>query len=237
MLEIFHPGNRVLLPPEFRNRYRSASFPLATGRISPETSGVIARLRGTIIEAFPNRLIVDCHGVGYEAIIPISTYDRLHPTEGAPVDLRTHLHIRENAQTLYGFATEEERDVFLLLIDRVSGIGPAIAIAILSGMPVAMFKSAVVAGDVTLLSKSKGVGKKTAERIILELKDKVGVTDTWQDAASGQVSSQAADAELALIALGYKQVDSRKAVRAILDQDPAASAEALIRGALRSLQG
>ena len=237
MLEIFHPGNRVLLPPEFRNRYRSASFPLATGRISPETSGVIARLRGTIIEAFPNRLIVDCHGVGYEAIIPISTYDRLHPTEGAPVDLRTHLHIRDNAQTLYGFATEEERDVFLLLIDRVSGIGPAIAIAILSGMPVAMFKSAVVAGDVTLLSKSKGVGKKTAERIILELKDKVGVTDTWQDAASGQVSSQAADAELALIALGYKQVDSRKAVRAILDQDPAASAEALIRGALRSLQG
>ena len=198
---------------------------------------MIARLRGNIIEAFPNRLIVDCHGVGYEAIIPISTYDKLHPTEGAAVDLRTHLHIRENAHTLYGFATEEERDVFLLLIDRVSGIGPAIAIAILSGMPVAMFKSAVVAGDVTLLSKSKGVGKKTAERIILELKDKVGVTDTWQDAASGQVSSQAADAELALIALGYKQVDSRKAVRAILDQDPAASAEALIRGALRSLQG
>ena len=217
--------------------YRSASFPLATDRVSPETSRVIARLRGNIIEAFPNRLVVDCHGVGYEAIIPISTYDRLHPTEGAPVDLRTHLHIRENAQTLYGFATEEERDVFLLLIDRVSGIGPAIAIAILSGMPVAMFKSAVVAGDVAMLSKSKGVGKKTAERIILELKDKVGVTDTWQDAASGQVSTEAADAELALIALGYKQVEARKTVRAILDKDPSSTAEALIRGALRSLQG
>lgn len=198
---------------------------------------MIARLRGNIIEAYPNRLVVDCHGVGYEAIIPISTFDRLHPVEGTFVDLRTHLHIRENAQTLYGFATEEERDVFLLLIDRVSGIGPAIAIAILSGMPVNMFKSAVVSGDVALLSKSKGVGKKTAERIILELKDKVGVTDTWQDAASGEVSSQAADAELALIALGYKQVDSRKAVRAILDKDPAATVEALIRGALRSLQG
>lgn len=215
----------------------SASFPLASGRVSPETSGVIARLRGNIIEAYPNRLVVDCHGVGYEAIIPISTFDRLHPVEGAHVDLRTHLHIRENAQTLYGFATEEERDVFLLLIDRVSGIGPAIAIAILSGMPVAMFKSAVVAGDVAILSKSKGVGKKTAERIILELKDKVGVTDTWQDAASGQVSTEAADAELALIALGYKQVEARKAVRAIIDKDPAASAETLIRGALRSLQG
>ena len=176
---------------------------------------MIARLRGKIIEAYPNRLIVDCNGVGYQAIIPISTYDHLHPTEGAAVDLRTHLHIRENAHTLYGFATEEERDVFLLLIDRVSGIGPSIALAILSGMPVNQFKSAVVAGDSVMLSKTKGIGKKTAERIILELKDKVGVTDTWQDAASGQVSSQAADAELALIALGYKQVDARKAVRKI----------------------
>ena len=197
---------------------------------------MIARLRGKIIEAYPNRLVVDCHGVGYEAIIPISTYDRLHPTEGAAVDLRTHLHIRENAHTLYGFATEEERDVFLMLIDRVSGIGPTIAIAILSGMPVNQFKSAVVAGDSVLLSKAKGIGKKTAERIILELKDKVGVTDTWQDAASGQVTSQAADAELALIALGYKQVDARKALRSILDSDPSSNTESLIRGALRALQ-
>ncbi len=217
-------------------QYLAASFTLATGRVSSETCIVIARLRGNIIEAYPNRLIVDCHGVGYEVIIPISTYDKLHPTEGTSVDLRTHFHIRENAQTLYGFATEEERDVFLMLIDRVSGIGPAIAIALLSGMPVNHFKSAVVAGDSVLLSKTKGIGKKTAERIILELKDKVGVTDTWQDAASGQVSSEAADAELALIALGYKQVDSRKAVRAILDKEPSSTAEALIRGALRALQ-
>lgn len=198
---------------------------------------MIARLRGKIIEAYPNRLVVDCHGVGYEAVIPISTYDKLHPTEGATVDLRTHLHIRENAHTLYGFATEEERDVFLMLIDRVSGIGPSIAIAILSGMPVNRFKSAVVAGDSVLLSKIKGIGKKTAERVILELKDKVGVTDTWQDAASGQVTSEAADAELALIALGYKQVDARKAVRAILEKTPASTTEELIRGALRALQG
>lgn len=198
---------------------------------------MIARLRGKIIEAFPNRLVIDCQGVGYEAIIPISTYDHLHPTEGAAVDLRTHLHIRENAHTLYGFATEEERDVFLMLIDRVSGIGPSIAIAILSGMPVSSFKSAVVAGDSVLLSKTKGIGKKTAERIILELKDKVGVADTWQDAASGNVSSEAADAELALIALGYKQVDARKSLRAILDKEPSSTAESLIRAALRSLQG
>jgi len=197
---------------------------------------VIARLRGNVLEAYPNRLVVDVHGVGYEVLVPLSTFDRLHAAEGLAVDLRTHLHIRETAHTLYGFATEEERDVFLLLIDRVSGIGPAIAMAVLSGMPVNSFKTSVVQGDVAALSRIKGLGKKTAERIILELKDKVGVTETWQDAAAGQMSAPAADAELALIALGYKQVDSRKAVRKVLDTDPAAPTEALVRGALRLLQ-
>jgi Holliday junction DNA helicase RuvA len=198
---------------------------------------MIARLRGKVIEAYPNRLVVDVQGVGYEVQVPLSTFDRLHAAEGVEVDLRTHLHIRETAHTLYGFATEEERDVFLMLIDRVSGIGPAIAMAVLSGLPVARFKSCVVAGDTVELSRIKGLGKKTAERIILELKDKVGVTDTWQDVASGSVSVSAADAELALIALGYKQVDARKAVRKVLDADAAAPVDVLVRGALRALQG
>jgi len=198
---------------------------------------MIARLRGKVIEAYPNRLVVDVQGVGYEVQVPLSTFDRLHAAEGVEVDLRTHLHIRETAHTLYGFATEEERDVFLMLIDRVSGIGPAIAMAVLSGLPVARFKSCVVAGDAVELSRIKGLGKKTAERIILELKDKVGVTDTWQDVASGSVSVSAADAELALIALGYKQVDARKAVRKVLDADAAAPVDVLVRGALRALQG
>lgn len=198
---------------------------------------MIARLRGRVWEAYPNRLVVDVQGVGYEVLVPLSTFDRLHASEGIEVDLRTHLHIRETAHTLYGFATEEERDVFLMLIDRVSGIGPSIAMAVLSGMPVNRFKQCVVAGDVTELSRIKGLGKKTAERIVLELKDKVGVTDTWQDAASGQVTATAADAELALIALGFKQVDARKAVRRVLEADPASTTEALVRGALRALQG
>ena len=198
---------------------------------------MIARLRGKVIEAYPNRLVVDVQGVGYEVLVPLSTFDRLHAAEGVEVDLRTHLHIRETAHTLYGFATEEERDVFLMLIDRVSGIGPAIAMAVLSGLPVARFKSCVVAGDAVELSRIKGLGKKTAERIILELKDKVGVTDTWQDVASGSVSVSAADAELALIALGYKQVDARKAVRKVLEADAAAPVDVLVRGALRALQG
>jgi Holliday junction DNA helicase RuvA len=198
---------------------------------------MIARLRGKVIEAYPNRLVVDVQGVGYEVLVPLSTYDRLHAVEGLEVDLRTHLHIRETAHTLYGFASEEERDVFLMLIERVSGIGPAIAMAVLSGLSVARFKSCVVAGNVAELSRIKGLGKKTAERIVLELKDKVGVTDTWQDAAAGAVSPSAADAELALIALGYKQVDARKAVRRVLEEDAGAAVEALVRGALRSLQG
>ncbi len=201
---------------------------------------MIARLRGTVIEAYPNRLVVDVHGVGYEVIVPLSTFDRLHAVEGLAVDLRTHLHFgtaNQPGQKLFGFATEEERDVFLMLIERVSGIGPAVALAVLSGMAVAQFKSCVVAGNAVELTRIKGVGKKTAERIVLELKDKVGVTDTWQDAAAGEVSAAAADAELALLALGYKQVDARKALRMALEADAAAPVEALVRSALRALQG
>lgn len=198
---------------------------------------MIARLRGKILEAYPNRLVVDVQGVGYEVFIPLSTFDRLHASEGVAVDLRTHLHFSQLGQKLFGFASEEERDIFLMLIDRVSGVGPTMAVSVLSGMDVTRFKQCVVAGDVAGLSKLKGVGKKTAERIVLELKDKVGVVDTWTDAASGSVTAGAADAELALIALGYKQVDARKAVRKVLDADPAATTEILIRGALRGLQG
>jgi Holliday junction DNA helicase RuvA len=194
---------------------------------------MIARIRGKVWEAYPNRLILDVQGVGYEVHVPLSTFDHLHPSEGAVVEMRTYLHIREAAHTLYGFATEEERDVFLLLIDRVSGIGPTTAMSVLSGLPVARFKTAVVNADVAELSKIKGLGKKTAERIILELKDKVGVTETWVSAAGGGISHGAADAEMALIALGYKQVDARKAIKKVLESAADASVEELIRGALR----
>jgi Holliday junction DNA helicase RuvA len=168
-------------------------------------------------------------------LVPVSTFDKLHPTEGATIELRTYLQVRETAHTLYGFATEEERDVFLLLIDRVSGIGPSTAMSVLSGMPVTRFKEAVVKGDVADLSRIKGLGKKTAERIVLELKDKVGVTETWEQAAGGSLSRNAADAELALIALGYKQVDARKAVKKVLEEKADSTVEELIRGALRMM--
>lgn len=197
---------------------------------------MIARIRGKVWEAYPNRLILDVQGVGYELHVPLSTFDHLHPSEGALVELRTYMHVRETAHTLYGFATEEERDVFLLLIDRVSGIGPSTAMSVLSGLAVSRFKTAVVQGDVAELSKVKGLGKKTAERIILELKDKVGVTETWESAAGGGISHAAADAEMALIALGYKQVDARKAVKRVLEIETNATVEELIRGALRLMQ-
>ena len=196
---------------------------------------MIARLRGEVLEALPNRLVVDVNGVGYLVHVPLSTYDKLNPLVGDAIDLRTHLHIRENAQTLYGFATDSERDMFMLLIDRVSGIGPAIAMAVLSGMPVEHFKTCVVNSEVAALSKIKGLGKKTAERIVLELKDKVGVAESWKAASESEVPSAGTDAEMALIGLGYKQVEARKAVKKVLDEDASANVEEVLRGALRLL--
>lgn len=196
---------------------------------------MIAFLRGTVAEALPQALVLDVGGVGYEVQIPLSTYDRLNPSEGQQVTLRTHLHIRENAQILYGFATEAERDIFRLLIERVSGIGPATAIALLSGLPVSAFKAAIAQGDVQAIARAKGVGKKTAERIVLELKDKVGLGDTWGERAGETASPAASDAELALITLGFKQTEARKAIKTLLQEHPQATTDELIRGALRHL--
>jgi Holliday junction DNA helicase RuvA len=196
---------------------------------------MIARLRGKIIESLPNRLVIDVNGVGYLVSIPLSTYDRLNPLPGDTVDIHTHLHVRETAHTLYGFASEEEKELFLLLIDRVSGIGPAIAMAVLSGMPVDHFKACVVNNEVAALSQIKGLGKKGVERIILELKDKIGVTDAWKNASTGGMSSAVSDTELALISLGYKQVEARKAVKAAADADNSAGTDDLLRAALRIL--
>lgn len=194
---------------------------------------MIAFLRGTVAEAMPQCLVLDVNGVGYEVQVPLSTYDQINPMEGQVVTLKTHLHIRENAQVLYGFATDAERDIFRLLIERVSGIGPATAISILSGLNVSSFKAAVAAGDVQAIARAKGVGKKTAERIVLELKDKVGLAATWEAQQQGTTSPSAADAELALVALGFKQVEARKALKTLLQDNPQADTDELIRGALR----
>ena len=196
---------------------------------------MIARIRGKVLEALPGRLVVDVNGVGYMLTVSLGTYDKLNPVVGGEVELRTHLHVRETAHTLYGFATDAEKDLFLLLIERVTGIGPAIGMAVLSGMPVEHFKACVVDGDAAALAQIKGLGKKTAERIILELKDKVGVAEAWQAAAGDSAPSAAVDAESALIGLGYKQAEARRAVAAIVKIKPAAPTEELLRDALRML--
>lgn len=194
---------------------------------------MIARIKGEVWGALPGRIVVGAGGVGYQVLVPVSTYDRLNPLEGEAIDLKTYQHVRENSLTLYGFANDEERDVFLLLIDRVSGIGPAIAMAVLSGLEVKMFKQAVVNGDAAGLSAVKGIGKKTAERIILELKDKVGVVQTWEE--TGDRTDDARDAEMALIALGFKQADARKSVDRALKANPGAESAEIIRLGLRGI--
>ncbi|MGN0828825.1 MAG: Holliday junction branch migration protein RuvA [Akkermansia sp.] len=196
---------------------------------------MIAFLRGVVAEALPQCLVLDVNGVGYEVQVPLSTFDALNPHLGQTLTLKTHVHVRENGQTLYGFATDAERDIFRLLIDRVSGIGPATAVAILSSLNVHAFKSAVVSGDVQAVARAKGVGKRTAERIILELKDKIGVASTWEAQQAGTTSEAAGDAELALVALGFKQAEAKKAIVALVRENPAATTDELIRGALRRM--
>lgn len=192
---------------------------------------VIARLKGEVWEAIPGRVVVGAGGVGYLVQLPLSTYDQLNPLEGDSIDLRIYQHVRENSLTLYGFARDDEKDVFMLLIDRVSGIGPATALAVLGGLPVEGFKQAVIQGDAAGISGVKGIGKKTAERIILELKDKVGVVETW-DSDPGRTDS-ARDAEMGLMALGFKQAEARKAVDRVLKEQPGADSAELIRLGLR----
>lgn len=202
---------------------------------------MIAFLRGKLAEAYPHQAIVDVGGVGYLANIPLTTFDKL-PQQGAEVKLLTHHHVTEREHTLFGFFTGDERDLFRLLIDRVSGIGPKMALSVLSGMPVPAFKDAVIRNDTAALAKIKGVGKKTAERIVLELKDKVGVVSAWQaaEAARGTHDPKqeaVTDAILGLIALGYKQSDAQKTVNDLVKQatEPV-RADKLIREALRELQ-
>ena len=199
---------------------------------------MITYLDGCLAELLPGRLTIDVSGLGYEVLVPLSTSDTM-PSIGEKVRILTHMHVREQEQTLYGFATNDERDLFRLLITRVSGIGPKLGLAVLSGMSVDHFKNAVIHGDTPILSKISGLGKKTAERIILELKDKVGVTAVWTAAKeeSHGVKGIINDAVLALISLGYKQSEAIKAVNKIADSntDPINSDE-LIRAALRSMK-
>jgi Holliday junction DNA helicase RuvA len=199
---------------------------------------MISFLHGRLVDALPTQVTIDVHGVGYEVLIPLSSFDRLPSSPGSEVRLLTHLAVREDAHVLYGFSTAAERDLFRLLINTVSGIGPKIALNILSGMTVTAFRGAVANSDVKALSQISGVGRRTAERIIVDLRDKIGAAGAWEAASAAHTLSaedqKINDAVLALVALGYKQPEAHETVRAVLAvRGPAVSLEDLVRACLK----
>lgn len=198
---------------------------------------MITFLHGKLVEALPTQVIVDVNGIGYEALIPLSSYDKL-PPPGGDLKLLTQLVVREDSHTLYGFMSAAERDLFRLLVHTVSGIGPKIALNVLSGISVSAFRGAVANNDVKALSQISGVGKKTAERIVVELRDKVGQAGAWEAASAQRALSpddqKINDAVLALMALGFKQIEAHDAVRtAQTVLGPNASVEDLVRACLK----
>lgn len=205
---------------------------------------MIGRLRGKLIEKQPPHLLVDVNGVGYEVQAPMTTFYRL-PELGAEVVLHTHFAVSENAQQLYGFAEKRDRQLFRTLI-KVNGVGPKMAVAILSGMEADTIARCVMEDNSAALVKVPGVGKKTAERLIIELRDKLqdwevdalplgeleAVTIAAEQAAANDIL---AEAESALIALGYKPAEATKVVASVAKNADVTRSEELIRLALRSM--
>ena len=195
---------------------------------------MIAFIQGKLAESLPTRITIDVNGIGYEIIIPLSTFDKL-PPPGNAVKVLTHLQVREDDHTLYGFFTKDERDLFKLLINHVTGIGPKLAITLLSGCSPDQLRTAVIQNDIPFLSRIKGLGKKTAERIVMELRDKVGVSEAWAASSSATLSPQQQqqnDALLALISLGYKQADALKALKELPSE---LTTEEIVREALKKI--
>ncbi len=195
---------------------------------------MIGHLRGALLEKHPNLVLVEAGGVGYEVSIPVSTYTVL-PEPGAQVSLRIHTHVREDAIQLYGFAAAAEKALFERLIS-VSGIGPKLAITILSGLAAAELAEAIRAGSLERLVRIPGVGKKTAERMVLELRDKLDLGAAAPAAAKAVAATPldeaAQDAVSALVNMGSKPAAAEEAVRKARAAEPEAGFEALFRRAL-----
>lgn len=201
---------------------------------------MITSISGLLVSVTPLSAVIETGGLGYEVHIPVTTAERL-PQPGQQARLHTFAVYREDSQTLYGFASEEERNFFRLLIEKVTGVGPKMALSVLSKLSLPMLKGAIAAGDVALLAKCPGIGKKTAERLVIELRDQLLPSDLGAPAGPAPGRSSAAapaenkirDAVMALVALGYKAPDADKAVRqAWVGLGPTASTEALIKRAL-----
>lgn len=203
---------------------------------------MIGRIRGQLIEKSPARALVECAGLGYEVDIPYTTFFQL-PDAGSEVILHTHFAVREDAQSLYGFVAALDRNLFRLLI-KVNGVGPKLALGILSGLDANQFIRCVDGRDVNALVKLPGVGKKTAERLLIEMADRIGQLEgqfvTVESVATGSGEAPAVrsadaveEAEAALIALGYKPQEAARAVSRVAEEGR--SREELIRLALRNM--
>lgn len=199
---------------------------------------MIASLRGTVLSATPLHAVIEVAGIGYEVHVPVTTAGRL-PANGEQALLHTVVVYREDSQTIYGFASAAERDFFRLLIEKVNGVGPKVALALMSHFALADLQSAIASSNAEALSKCVGVGRKTAERIILDLKDRIGAggvisaMPALSPALASQGAGGAADAMAALIALGYKAPEAEKAIaKAVQALGVNASTEALIKKAL-----
>ena len=190
---------------------------------------MIGRITGTLLGIEQQTALVDVGGVGYEIECPISTLCEL-PTVGQTVTLLTHFVVREDAQLLFGFLTHHDRESFRILI-KISGVGPKLAIGVLSGLSGEELAAAVERDDVATLTRLPGVGKKTAERLLVELRGRITSTGHTQSLVG---SSPIEEAILGLIALGYKETEARKAINA-LPKDPEATPETLIRSSLKQM--
>jgi Holliday junction DNA helicase RuvA len=200
---------------------------------------MITLLRGTLLAKAPTEAVVDVGGVGYGVQIPLSTFETLGPA-GSAATLHTYLHVRDDALVLYGFATEEERDTFRLLIS-VNGIGPKMAQGILSGIGVSDLRECIARGNVAVLTSVPGVGKKTGERLVMELREKIGRIGQEVRLPAGAGDDQGrmrSEALLALTSLGYSRQAAEKAIRAALqDGGPNPTLEGLIKSSLRHAGG
>lgn len=201
---------------------------------------MIGQLRGILLSKQPPALMLNVQGVGYELEAPMTTFYDL-PQEGSELVLHTHLVVREDAQLLFGFSTENQRNLFRHLL-RISGIGPRVGLAILSGLSVQEFRLCINSEDVVRLTKVPGIGRKTAERVILELRGKQlpGMAADEDTAATGSTDEIRADAISALTALGYRANDAEKVIGKLADKsgaDETLSSETLIRQALQVMSG
>ena len=200
------------------------------GRTIP---AMIAHLRGTLLAKHPNQAIVETHGVGYDVAISVPTFTEM-PSAGAEVALHIHTHVREDALSLYGFLRLAEKQLFEKLL-TVSGIGPKLAITILSGMPVDEMVGAIRSGDLVRLTRIPGIGKKTAERMVLELRDKLPAVTGASEMSATPASPVEEDVISALVNLGYQRAAADKALLLVRGGKGPQSFEVLFRDALQSL--